>query len=643
MSNPLNLDPRALRDPEVLAMLAELDRRDECRKYEDSLEEFVKAAWPTLEPGGRYMNSWAVSAICEHLQAVTEGHIRRLVINISPRSLKSVCASICWPAWTWARRQISTTSGPQVRWLCASYNDDLSLDFSTKRRRLITSPWYQSLWGTRFSLTGDQNTKHKFDNDKGGRSAATSVKGTLLGIGGDCLLGDDLHNLEQVESDSERLRAINFWKEFTTTRLNNPEESAIVLIMQRLHSNDLAGYWLDQDRDGAVTACIIPMEYDAGRHCTTVLKWDYVENDAGEIEAVPLKQWSDPRTVDGELMHPERVGREQLELMKRELGPTMASGRLQQAPVPSGGGIFNINDWQPWPPEGYPMKKPRKGEDPSIDLPPVEFVLASLDTALDSKKENDYHALTIWGVWKAVGAGMNDPISRMVPNAWSHRLQAEPWLLHNMTPEQWSIVEQMKVMPAEEDRPKAVLMYAWHKRLGLHGPPEQRPDGLTDSQWNSPEMRKERGKQWGLVEWVVDSCRRYGVNRLLIEATASGFAVSQELNRLFSNQGMVVELVGASGKGDKVARAYSVQHLFTDRLVYAPFFPDTGEPILWLRTVLDELSSFPKGKHDDIVDSCVHALRWLRDHGLISRREEFEEGWLRERQHQGKSIPLYPM
>src|SRR5262249_12018745 len=113
-------------------------------------------------------------------------------------------ASICYPAWTWAQSGISFLRGPQVRFLCGSYNHELSLTNSNLTRRLILSPWYQSLWGHRYKFREDQNTKTKFDTSAGGSRLATSVGGSLLGIGGDVLVIDDPHNVEQAESEAER-------------------------------------------------------------------------------------------------------------------------------------------------------------------------------------------------------------------------------------------------------------------------------------------------------------------------------------------------------------------------------------------------------------------------------------------------------
>jgi len=232
-------------DPHKLAMAeqrlnAELRRRRERLGLESRLTEFVRAAWPSIDRSA-YAESWAIDGLCEHLEAVTLGHIKKLLVNFPPRCGKTNVVSICWPAWTWARRQQSFTSGSAVRFLCGSYNHDLALQNSNKTRRLILSPWYQERWGKTFGLREDQNTKSQFDNDKGGSRIATSVGGTLLGIGGDIICVDDPHNTEGVESDAERQTAQDWWKEIRATRLNDPVKSALALVMQRLHDEDISG------------------------------------------------------------------------------------------------------------------------------------------------------------------------------------------------------------------------------------------------------------------------------------------------------------------------------------------------------------------------------------------------------------------
>src|SRR5271169_5585841 len=134
------------------SLLAEIDQESATR----SLREFVRQAWAIIEPSTPFVPGWHIDAIIEHLEAVTRGQIRNLLINVPPRHMKSLLVSVFWPAWEWIR-------SPERRWLYSSYAASLSIRDSLKCRRLIESPWYQRFWKDVFALTSDQNTKGRFD------------------------------------------------------------------------------------------------------------------------------------------------------------------------------------------------------------------------------------------------------------------------------------------------------------------------------------------------------------------------------------------------------------------------------------------------------------------------------------------------
>jgi hypothetical protein len=391
-------------------------------RLEGSLIKFVEEAWPYVD-AAEYQPNWAIDALCEHLQAVTEGRISRLLINFPPRCGKTIITSVCWIAWTWARRVRTFRSGPQVRFLTGSYSHTLALGNANLTRRLILSPFYQRLWGSRFTFRDDQNTKVQVDNSAGGSRLATSVGGTLLGIGGDVLVVDDPHNVAQAESEAERETVSNWWSELSTTRLNDPKQSAIVVIMQRLHEGDVSGTILSGDEDWC--HLMIPMEYDWRRHCSTSLGW----NDPRGLDddGIPLVEDGTARDAEaavelddrnGELMWPERFGAKEVEAIKVGLGPYMASGRLQQSPQPKGGGIFKSEWWQVWEGTHFPV---------------IDLVIASLDSAFTEKQENDPSALTVWGTFKHPETGKTRII---LIDAWRKHLQmhgsATPRLEHEI-------------------------------------------------------------------------------------------------------------------------------------------------------------------------------------------------------------------
>ena len=139
-----------------------------------SLREFVLQAWLVVEPSTLFVPGWHIDAISEHLEAISRGQLRNLLINVPPRHMKSLLVSVFWPAWEWI-------NWPERRWLYSSYGAQLSIRDSIKCRRLVESPWYRQRWADRFSLTSDQNTKGRFDNNRSGYRLSTSVGGAATG------------------------------------------------------------------------------------------------------------------------------------------------------------------------------------------------------------------------------------------------------------------------------------------------------------------------------------------------------------------------------------------------------------------------------------------------------------------------------
>ncbi len=284
---------------------------------ERKLRHFVYQAWHVVEPARDFLANWHIDAICDHAEAVMCGDIQNLVINIPPRFMKSLNISVMWPAWSW----INT---PQTQWLTASYAQALATRDSVKTRRLLKSAWYQSRWGDRFSLTGDQNAKQRYENDKGGHRIATSVDGSNTGEGGDILVVDDPHNIKEAESDTVRINVLTWWDEVMTTRLNNPKTGSKVIIMQRTHEDDLAGHVLEEDH-GYEHLCL-PLEFEPKRKCF-----------------VNVTGFQDPRSEEGELLWPERVDDTVVTQFREVLGEYAYAGQMQQRPAPRAGGMFKTD------------------------------------------------------------------------------------------------------------------------------------------------------------------------------------------------------------------------------------------------------------------------------------------------------------
>ena len=203
----------------MAAAKLELRKRRRKRRAEKSLAAFIKQAWEVLEPSNPYVHGWHIDAIAMHLNAVTDGDITRLLVNIPPGHMKSLLVSVLWPAWLWGPR-----NQPHLRFLCVSHSQNLAIRDSTKMRRLITSDWYQENWGDRVKLTGDQNAKTKFENDRLGFREAVAA-GSITGSRGDIVIIDDPHSVESAASDQMRASTIEWFLEAVPTRLNNPELS----------------------------------------------------------------------------------------------------------------------------------------------------------------------------------------------------------------------------------------------------------------------------------------------------------------------------------------------------------------------------------------------------------------------------------
>jgi predicted phage terminase large subunit-like protein len=335
--------------------------------------EFVKLAWHVLEPGTPFVDGFHVRAICDHLQAVTEGLIQNLIINIPPGHAKSLIVAVFWPAWVWIMLA-------EARWLFSSHREELALRDSVRCRRLIESPWYQTRWGNRFRLSDDQNQKGRFENTKTGyRVVVPMSAGT--GERGDYVVVDDPHSVEQAESDTQRAAAIDWWNGSMATRLNDLSTGHKVVIMQRLHESDLTGDLLSK---GGYEHLCLPAEFDPDRRCTTSIGW------------------SDPRQEQGELLWPQKVSNFDLDNLKKTLGSYRYAAQYQQRPAPAEGGIFKRHWWRFYGPANTVVQvRIPDGSLQSIpNVPlPEEFdeVVQSWDLSFKDLATSDYVVGQVWG------------------------------------------------------------------------------------------------------------------------------------------------------------------------------------------------------------------------------------------------------
>lgn len=205
-----------------------------------SLHAYMAAAWPIINQGRPFVDGWHIRAICEHLEAVSRGQIRKLLINIPFRCSKSLTVQVFWPSWEW-------TFAPQMQWLCLSYAAELSTRDSLRCRNVIESQWYRDRWGDVYSISTDQNVKNRYENTKHGVRISTSIGGLATGEGGDRVVIDDPHNMKEIHSEVSRKEVIRIWKESLCSRLNNPATGAFVGVMQRGHEKDFSGHVLSEE------------------------------------------------------------------------------------------------------------------------------------------------------------------------------------------------------------------------------------------------------------------------------------------------------------------------------------------------------------------------------------------------------------
>jgi predicted phage terminase large subunit-like protein len=282
-----------------------------------TLAGFVREAWHVLEPTAKYTHGWHIDAICVHLEAVTDGRINRLLINVPPGSSKSLLVSVMWQAWEWGPRGL-----PSMRYLTTSFNDGPVKRDTRKCRDLMLSDWYRSLWPeVELNRTGETS----FSNTKTGTREGVPF-GSLTSQRGDRLVIDDPHSTETAESAADRLATTRKFREGAQNRLNDQERSAIVVIMQRLHEEDVSGVIHEVGME--YVHLMLPMEFEPERACSTEIGF------------------SDPRKEEGELLDPVRFPQEAVKKLKRDMGSYAYAGQYQQRPAPRSGGMFQRGDFE---------------------------------------------------------------------------------------------------------------------------------------------------------------------------------------------------------------------------------------------------------------------------------------------------------
>ena len=279
------------------------------------LTAFTQRCFQTVVPGQTYLSNWHIEAIAHRLERCRQREIRRLIVTLPPRSLKSICASVAFPAFALGH-------DPSLRIICASYSQDLAAKHARDFRTVLESAWYRRLF-PHTRIDPRKNTEGEIQTTAQGYRLSTSLGGTLTGRGGNLLLIDDPMKPTERMSEVKRAAVSEWYDSTLISRLDSKTEGAIVLIMQRLHVDDLVGHVLDKDE--AWTHLNLPAI-------------------AEEDEEIPLSNGRFHRRKAGELLHPAREPMEVLEELKAAMGSQSFSAQYQQAPIPAGGALIKA-EW----------------------------------------------------------------------------------------------------------------------------------------------------------------------------------------------------------------------------------------------------------------------------------------------------------
>ncbi len=319
-----------------------------------NLSRFIHKCFHTVAPGRRYRRNWHIDVIAWHLQECLTGNIKRLIITLPPRHLKSICASVAFPAWALGH-------DPSLRIIAASYSTELARRHALDCRSVMEAGWYRSIF-SRTRIHPDKNTELEFMTTTRGFRLTTSVGGTLTGRGGNLIIIDDPMKPSEAMSDVKR-EAVQHWFDGTLySRLDDKSEDVIVLIMQRLHVDDLVGHVLEQE------------------------PWTHI-NIPAVAEAPQRFQIGLDRFVErrpGDLLHPEREPRATLDHIKATLGTYNFSAQYQQEPVPAGGTMIKSHWFRTY--DTVPARDSR------------QQIVQSWDTASKANELSDYSVCTTWHV-----------------------------------------------------------------------------------------------------------------------------------------------------------------------------------------------------------------------------------------------------
>ena len=528
---------------------------------EEDLLEFVRLFWRVVEPATPLVEGWPLELLCDLLMACVDGHIKRLIINVPPGFSKSFLTDVFMPAWLWG-----PCNRPSMRYICASRQIYLTERDNGRFLRIIMSEEYQHLWGDRvqLDLVGVSNITNKAT----GWKLATSTGG-ITGARGDFVIIDDPNSTDPTEIESEAInRKTEGWlREVMPDRLNDLKQGVIILIQQRTGENDATAILAEH---GEYVWCCVPMLFDPFRILPVVLRRD--------DEGNPIDTWIDPRALDenGQYLEGLYVDEQGKQRLRPGSPMAQAEGELAWAerfPAEQMDEQRRMKGEYAFASQYLQMPTVRGGEVIRRDwwqlwnsptYPDIGTVIVSLDTAVEMDEMNDWNAATVWGAF------------------------AGP-----------------------EGEPKFMLMWAWKEKLPLAQ----------------------------LVARVHEIASKWKADYLLIEHKTRGRDVHDEIKRIYATANFQTVLWPPKGQsmGDKMSRLKACESMFAGdvKKVPVPGSPDKTMDIWsngmiyapntdWAEEVINQVSAFPRGQFDDLVDTVTMALLFARKTGVVLRKVEYQ-------------------
>ncbi len=321
----------------------------------EDLSSFIQFSFTAIEPHTTYLHSPHIDLIADHLMQSHQGKVRNLIINMPPRMMKSLSASVAYPAWILGK-------APQTKIMCVSYSEDLARDLSMKTQKLMQSKEYQAIFPDT-QLSDKRQTLLEYQTTCGGGRYAVSTGGAIAGLGADIIIIDD--PIKPSDANGKRLESCNRWfSENIYQRLNNKNTGAIIVVMQRVHENDLTGFLLEQKT---------PWQH----LCLPAI--------AEENMSYPLQSGGLYQRKRGDALHPERESLDKISEAKANMGSYIFAGQYQQQPAPEGESIVKRAWFNTY-------------TDP---LPDFDLIIQSWDTAMTANESSDYSVGMTIGLIKA--------------------------------------------------------------------------------------------------------------------------------------------------------------------------------------------------------------------------------------------------